>query len=128
MDDATGDPGREEIESGSTVVPDAGELAERLDAVEQLLGKLIERTATELRTRRLVVTEDDGFERVVIDASGSHGEVTVSARPGSAGPAAVDLYAHDASDGDGANVGVALVDQGNVVRSFDVFAHAAHHD
>ena len=125
MDDATSDPGREEIESDAAEAPDRDDIVERLEAVERLLGKMIERTATELRTRRLVVIEDDGFERVVIDALGSHGEVTVTARGGSSGSTAVDLFAHDASEGDGASAGLALVERGSVVGSFAAMAGTA---
>jgi hypothetical protein len=96
-------------------------LAERLDAAERLLGNLIDRTATELRTQRIVVTEADGFERVVIAGAGTHGEVTVAARTATGDATAVELYAHDPSGGDAVSVGVALIDLGDVAGSFDVF-------
>ena len=80
-------------------------LSERVDAVERLLLELIEHTAQEVRTRRVAVIEDDGFERVVLEADGTHGEITVTARGGRNGATAAELYAHDPTEGDGATAG-----------------------
>ncbi len=86
----------------------------RLAAVEQLLGELIEHLSDEVKTRRLVVVEDDGFERVVLAAAGRHGEVMVAARNPGGGTTAAELYAHDAMEGDGAHAGVAVVSGGDI--------------
>lgn len=37
--------------------------------------------AAEVRTRRLVVEEEDGFERIVAEGRGTHGKIQVHARP-----------------------------------------------
>ncbi len=86
----------------------------RLGAVERLLGELIEHLGHEVRTRRVVVVEDDGFERVILASGGRHGEVTVAARNPGVGTTAAELYAHDAVEGDGPHAGVALIEDGDV--------------
>ncbi len=109
MQDVTKDPTSPPIDASSDTT-----LSERVDAVERLLLELIEHNAQEVRTRRVAVIEDDGFERVVIQADGAHGEVTVTARGGRNGTTAAELYAHDPTEGDAATAGVALVRDGNL--------------
>jgi hypothetical protein len=101
--------------------------SERLDQLEQALDDLrarLERIrahlGAEIRTGRLVIVEGDGFERVVLDAGGHHGAVTVRARTSSTRSVAVEVVAADARDGDRAHVGVALLDAGDVVAAVDV--------
>lgn len=62
--------------------------AERLDRLEAEnrelrddLNVLRASLATEVRTRRLVVEEEDGFERIVAEGHGTRGTVEVLARP-----------------------------------------------
>ncbi len=109
MEDVTKDPTSPPIDASSDTT-----LSDRVDAVERLLLELIEHNAQEVRTRRVAVIEDDGFERVVIQANGTHGEVTVTARGGRNGTTAAELYAHDPTDGDAATAGVTLVRDGDL--------------
>ena len=115
MEDVTKDPSPAPIDSG-----DGQTLNERVDAVERLLLELIEHTAQEVRTRRVAVVEDDGFERVVLQAHGSHGEITVAARGDRRGATAAELYAHDPSEGDGATAGVTLICDGDLQWTRDL--------
>jgi hypothetical protein len=95
-------------------VTSADSVEARLDAVERLLGELIEHLGDEVKTRRLVVVEDDGFERVILAAAGHHGEVMVAARNPGGGTTAAELYAHDAAEGDGSHAGVAVINNGDI--------------
>jgi CBS domain-containing protein len=97
-------------------------LSERVDAVERLLLELIEHNAQEVRTRRVAVIEDDGFERVVLGANGTHGEVTVTAREGRNAATAAELYAHDPTEGDGSTAGIALVRDGDLQWTRDLLS------
>jgi hypothetical protein len=73
----------------------------------------------ELRTRRIVVVEDDGFERVVVSTRGGFGYVAVCGRDGVGGATCVELFANDPVDVDGAHVGMAVSDHGDVVAALD---------
>jgi hypothetical protein len=73
-----------------------------------------------VRTRRLVVVERGGFERVVAEGGSTHGSLAVRARSGVSGSTKVELFADDPIDGDGTNVGVALGRAGNVVATLEV--------
>jgi hypothetical protein len=104
-----------------------GDVARRLDEIEAALGSMRDELAAlrralgeELRTRRLVVVEDDGFERVVISARGAFGYVAVCGRNGPRDRSRVELFANDPIDGDGTHVGVALSTRGDVVASLEV--------
>lgn len=91
--------------------------------VTQLAGEVADlraELASEVRTHRLVVVEDDGHERVVIASRGHYGHLMVRGRSPEGRSTAVELFANDPSDGDGANVGLALTDDGDVVALFDV--------
>jgi hypothetical protein len=109
MEDVTKHPGSTPNDSGG-----AETLSQRVDAVERILPELIEHTAQEVRTRRVAVVEDDGFERVVLEANDTHGEVTVTARGGHNGTTAAELYAHDPTEGNTATAGVTLVRDGDL--------------
>ena len=108
MDDVTKDP------TSTPTGTDDNTLSTRVDAIELLLLQIIEHTAQEVRTRRVAVIEDDGFERVVLQANGTHGEVTVTARGGPNSTTAAELYAHDPTEGDAATAGIALVRDGDL--------------
>ncbi len=110
-------------------------LAQRLDQVVAAVGSLRQELAElraslarEVRTRRVVVIEEDGFVRVVLEARARYGRVGVLARRAGlesghgsvAEPTCVELVANDASDGDGPHVAVALTDRGDVVATFEV--------
>lgn len=90
--------------------------------IRSRLARLRHHLGEEVRTRRLVVTEADGFERVVLEGNRSYGAVTVRARSAGPGTVAVDIFAADALDGDPAHIGVALIDAGDVVAAVDAFA------
>lgn len=101
------------------------------------------RLADEVRTRRVVVTDDagigrirmavdgdacrivmldqDGFERITLTAQPDIGAVAVQSRAHN-GPTRVDLFALDPDDGDdSAVVGVELIDGGNSVGGLTVY-------
>lgn len=109
--------------------PDFADLVARLEGLEQsfarvsaALDELRERFATEIRTHRVVIVEHDGFERVVLDGAGRFGHLTVQARGDRQGSVAVEVFAADAVDGDPSHVGLALIDDGDVVAAVDVQA------
>ena len=74
--------------------------------------------SAEVRTRRLVVEEEDGFERVVAEGHGEHGTLTVYARP-------VDREraAEGAVEGDGAEV-VLIGNDESIAPSASVYVRA----
>lgn len=90
--------------------------------VRARLRRLHRQLGDEVRTRRLVIEEADGFERVVLEGNASFGAVTVRARTTAPGTVAVDLFAADGRDGEPAHIGVALVDGGDVVAAVDVLS------
>lgn len=57
------------------------ELQQQVASLRNDLAALRASLATEVRTRRLVVEEEDGFERIVAEGRGTHGKVEVHARP-----------------------------------------------
>lgn len=69
----------------------------------------------EVHTRRVVVIDGAGRPRVVLSADPGVASVRVDAE--GADPS-IELYAVDAIDADGPEVGVALVVEGDVVASF----------
>ena len=104
-------------------------LVARLDALDAAIGEVAARLARlrhtlagEVRTRRIVVTEPDGFERIVAEATGGVGAVTVRTRTITAGTVGVEVFAADPVGGDPAHVGVALLDGGDVVAAIDLQA------
>lgn len=104
-------------------------LAARLDALDAAIGDVAARLARlrgalagEIRTRRLVVAEPDGFERVVAEATGGLGAVLVRTRTTGPGTVGVEVFAADPVGGDPAHVGVALLDGGDVVAAIDLQA------
>lgn len=94
--DPTGDPG--------------DDLARLRAEVAALRAQL----ATEVRTRRVVVVDAGGRPRVVLSADPGVGSVRLD---DAGGTASVELYAVDPLEGDGPEVGVVLVVDGDVVRS-----------
>jgi hypothetical protein len=78
----------------------------------------------EVRTRRLVVVDRGGFERLVADGGGDDASVTLRARGSGSGSTAVQLFANDPVDGDEARVGVALADGGEIVAVIEVSGDA----
>lgn len=101
-----------------------GRLAERLDTLSSELAELRASLLREVRSRRVVVVEHDGFERIVLGASERFGHVTVVSRTAIDSSTGVELFANDAVDAEPANVGLALVDGGDVVSTLDVTSGA----
>jgi len=87
---------------------------ELADLVAELQAR-VDALADEVRTRRVVVVDGAGRPRVVLSADPGVASVRVDAD--GADPS-IELYAVDAIDGDGPEVGVALVVEGDVVASF----------
>ena len=101
--------------------PDERSMVERIAVLEAAVAELQASLAREVRTRRVVVVDRDGFERVVIGAPDGFGHVTVRARTRADGSTCVELFANDPADGDGAEVGVALSAGGELVATLSVF-------
>ncbi len=75
----------------------------------------------EVRTERLVVVDGSGVDRVVLEAGSRHGSVLVRAATARGEPTTgIELYVVDALDGDGPEVGVAVVANGDVVAGLHV--------
>jgi hypothetical protein len=110
LDDSDGDAVHRQLDEIDVALRS---LSDELQALRDALGR-------ELRTRRIVVVEDDGFERVLVTTRGTFGFVAVRGRDGEGGATCVELFASDPIDGDGANVGVSLSDRGDVVAALDV--------
>ena len=110
MDDAIRPPGSEERPV----------TAEQLAVVQQEVAALRAELRTEVRTRRVVVIEDDGFERIVLSADESHGEIVVAARPSEDRSTKAVLFALDSEDAEGPFVGMELVDRGNSVAGLSL--------
>jgi hypothetical protein len=75
----------------------------------------------ELRARRIVLVDEAGVERIVLEAGPRHGSIQVRPAPGQA-HTAVELYAVDAIEADGPEIGLALVVDGDVVDGLRVLA------
>jgi hypothetical protein len=109
---------------------------DRLDQIVEAVGSLRHELtelraslAREVRTRRVVVIEEDGSDRVVLEARGRYGRVGVlgfgtgraTALPvNGTRPTCVELVANDATDGEGPHLAVALTDSGDVVATLEV--------
>jgi hypothetical protein len=83
------------------------------DEIEALRAE-VRALRDEVRTRRLVVVDSAGRPRVVLSADPGVGSVRVDAE---GGDPSVELYAVDAIEADGPEVGLALVVRGEVVTS-----------
>jgi hypothetical protein len=69
---------------------------------------------------RVVLVDPDGFERLGLEAAATHGAVCIAGRTKSDHPSRVDVFALDPEDDQGVYTGVELVDQGNSVAGFTV--------
>lgn len=74
----------------------------------------------EVRTRRVIVVDAVGRPRITLTADPGVGSVRVDA---AGGDPSVELYAVDAVDGDGPEVGLALVVDGDVVGTLRVLVN-----
>src|SRR5882762_4519852 len=94
---------------------DAAAIDALTDRVRQLTEELLELRRSsdrEVRTRRLVVVEEDGFERIVAEGGGRFGQVTVYGRTPDGRSTCVELFVNDPVDANAAHAGMALVDGG----------------
>jgi hypothetical protein len=94
---------------------EVADLRAHLEALEAQVGAL----GTEVRTRRVVVVDARGRPRIVVAAEPGVASVRVDA---AGGDPSVELYAVDPIAADGAEVGVALVVDGDVVAGLHVLA------
>lgn len=72
---------------------DSSELAGEIDRLRTELAALRIELTSEVRTRRVVIVEGDGFERVVLGARGEFGHVTVNGRSAERGSTCAELFA-----------------------------------
>jgi hypothetical protein len=89
---------------------------DRVEELEQQLAELrtlVEALGDEVRTRRVVVVDAGGRPRIVLAVEPGAASVRVDAE---GGDPSVELYAVDAVDADGPEVGIALVVDGDVVE------------
>lgn len=70
---------------------------------------------------RLVLLDEDGFERISLMGLDHVGAIEVAARSRSGKPSRAEVVAHDPADADGCVVGLYLFDRGNEVAGFHVF-------
>jgi len=94
------------------------ELVERIEQLEAQLDRLTTGATpeAELRARRLVIVDDDGAERVVIETVAGTGSVLVRVPGRSGATTGVELFATPADGADAASVGLCVVREGDVVR------------
>jgi hypothetical protein len=97
------------------------ELEGRVRALEGEVASFRAAVASEVRTSRVLVVDDDGFERIVLGVADQFGHITVYGRSVGDGSACAELFANDPSGGDGAEVGFTLTDGGDVVAALNVF-------
>jgi hypothetical protein len=106
---------------------EGGGLDQRVDALEaeatrlrDALDCLRASLAVEVRTRRLVVVDESGFERLVAEGAGNHGFLVLRGQAVGQGSTSVQLFADDPLDGEGVHVGVALGERGDIVAVLEV--------
>jgi hypothetical protein len=114
MDEATRP--RSPGESRSASLDEVAELSRRVEALEAELRAM----HSEVRTRRLVVVEEDGFERIIAAGRGDVGDIAVYGRPWATGRTCIGLSALDPMDGDGVHVALSMVDEGDIVAALEL--------
>lgn len=114
-----------------------------IDRLRREVAGLRHQVEGEVRTRRVVIVDEqgverirlsvdadggccvalvdvDGFERTALSADRSGGSLRISARPLGVDPARVDVFALDPEDDAGAYTGIELIEAGNSVAGFTV--------
>lgn len=81
----------------------------------------IQLTASSDGGSRIALLDADGFERVQLVGELDRGIVSVACRPGGTDLTRVDVFGLDADDTDAAYTGVELVDRGNSVAGFALY-------
>lgn len=109
-------PSPEPVRRGDARLAD---LAASVDALRADLDDLRASLATEIRTQRVVLTADDGFERLVASATDRSAGMSLYCRTDDDDPTCMDIFANDPVDATGSHVGVALTVRGDVVAAID---------
>lgn len=91
---------------GGMAKTELAELRGEIDALRRQMAALVEQVSTEVRTRRLVVVEEDGFERIVAEANGDSGEVKVQSRTATEDTTNVSMFAGEIDGFECAEVGL----------------------
>ncbi len=89
-------------------------LEDRLATLELELGLLRASVDERLRTRRLVVVDDQGVERIVLDARHRTGSILVRVAGPGGGTTGIEIYACDSETGP-PELGWCVVKDGDVV-------------
>lgn len=97
--------------NGSERVDD---LAAQLATLELELAMVRATVEQHLRTRRLAVVDDDGVERIVLDARHATGSILVRVHGPDGQTTGVEIYAAQAEDGEHA-IGLCVLRDGDVV-------------
>lgn len=113
-----------------------------IERLREEVARLRSQIEDEVRTRRIVVVDnagverirlstegdgcgvrlltDDGFERLALESDPEHSALHISGRTDGSGPTRVDVFVVDPEDDAGAYMGVELIDAGNSVAGFTV--------
>lgn len=95
-------------------------LARDLELLRAEFEELRAELAAEVRTRRLVVVEQDGRERAVIAAHGDHGEISVRGEGLQGETTAAVLHAGDARGDEEVDSGLTVLSSGSAVSALHV--------
>jgi len=95
------------------------ELEVELRSARDELARLRVSLSAEVRTRRLVIATESGFERIVAEGSHDGGFLRVRGQPHDGRSRVVELFAHDPAD-EATSVGLALGDGGDIVAVLEV--------
>jgi len=94
------------------------DMVERIERLEAQLDRLVTGSTpeAELRARRLVIVDDAGAERVVIETVAGTGSVLVRV-PGRRGETdGIELFATPPDGAEAASIGLCVVREGDVVQ------------
>lgn len=95
------------------------DLMAAVETVRAELRELRDSLADEVRTRKVILAESDGFERLVAAARDGFAHVTLHGRTVDGQATCVELFANDPINGTGTHIGVALTTSGEVVAAFE---------
>jgi hypothetical protein len=107
---------------------DLDHLRNEVRRLEAELADLRTELAVELRTSRVVVVAPDGRDRIRLETATDHGSIMVLARSDGVDSTGAELFAVDDLDGDGPEVGLALIVKGDVVRHVRVLTEREGND
>jgi hypothetical protein len=98
--------------------PASGDILGRLEALERQLIAL----QSVVRTRRLVVVDHDGHDRIVGEVVDGHAELRVQGTDGAGPQGSVVIYSSPGASGLGFAVGVQLWASGNAVAELNAWS------